>query len=258
MKILITGKNSYIGNSFKNFLKDKSEYQVDEISVKDDKWKTYSFVGYDVIIHLAALVHKNESKYTLKDYENVNVELSLDIAKKAINEGVGKFIFFSTMSVFGNVKVINKETPLNPITKYGTTKLKAEKVLKSAIGQSSMSLTIIRPPMIYGLGAKGNPSIIEKISKFISIFPETFNRKSFISIHNLNNVIFNEVHNSKNCTIHPQDPNHLSTFQLFSYYRSIVNKKSFPLLFIGRIIKHLNFIGFINKVFGDLYYDFNE
>ena len=64
MKILITGKNSYIGNSFKKFLKEKPEYQVEDISVRDENWKSFSFKGFDVIIHLAALVHKNESKYT--------------------------------------------------------------------------------------------------------------------------------------------------------------------------------------------------
>jgi UDP-glucose 4-epimerase len=258
MRILITGKNSYIGNSFKNFLKDKPEFQVDAISVRDNYWKTKSFKDYDVIIHLAALVHKNERKYTLKDYERVNVQLTLDIAKKAIEEGVTKFIFFSTMAVFGKVKIIKKETPLNPISKYGITKLRAEQVLKSFLENSKMILTIIRPPMIYGVGARGNPGLIEQLSKYISIFPETFNRRSFISIENLNRILFNQLNLFDYRTIHPQDPKYLTTFELFRYYRKNVKKIAFPMIILGYILKKITFIGFINKVFGDLYYDFND
>jgi UDP-glucose 4-epimerase len=258
MRILITGKNGYIGNSFKNFLKDKKEYQVEEISVRDDSWKSLSFKGFDVIIHLAALVHKNERKYTLSDYERVNVELTLNIAKKASKEGVGKFIFFSTMAVFGKVKAIKKDTPLCPITKYGITKLKAEQALKSFIEDTNISLTIIRPPMIYGIGAKGNPGLIEKFSKYISIFPETFNRRSFISMENLNRILLNQLNFFEDKILHPQDLNYLTTFQLFRYYRSNFNKRAFPMVILGYIIKNLTFLGFINKVFGDLYYDFTD
>ena len=170
MRILITGKNSYIGNSFKNFLKDKPQCQVDEISVKEDSWKSVSFKGYDVIIHLAALVHKNERKYTLKDYQKVNVELTIDIANKAIDEGVSKFILLSTMAVYAKAKVIKKGTALNPITKYGITKLQAEEKLNLLVKKSNLTLTIIRPPMIYGSGAKGNPNFLEKLSKLSCVF----------------------------------------------------------------------------------------
>jgi UDP-glucose 4-epimerase len=258
MRILITGKNSYIGNSFKNFLKDKPQYQVDEISVREDSWKSVSFKGYDVIIHLAALVHKNERKYTLKDYQKVNVELTIDIANKAIDEGVSKFIFLSTMAVYGKAKVINKGTALNPITNYGITKLHAEEKLNLLVKKSNLTLTIIRPPMIYGSGAKGNPNLIEKLSKLSCVFPESLNRKSFLSMDKLSQIIFENLSNTKNNTIHPKDSNNQTTYQLFKYYRSIQNKKSYPMKIIGSILRALTFIGFINKVFGDLYYDFND
>jgi UDP-glucose 4-epimerase len=258
MRILLTGKNSFIGASFKNFLKDKPEYQVDEISIRDDKWKTIPLKKYHAIIHLAALVHKNERKYTLNEYQKVNVELTTNIAKKAIEEGVSKFIFFSTMAVFGNAKAINKDTPLKPTTKYGITKLQAEGNLSILVENSNLSLTIIRPPMIYGVGAKGNSQLIERLSKLISIFPEAYNRKSFLSIENLNRLLFEDLNYTQNKTIHPQDPHNLSTFQLFKFYRTILNKKSYPLRILGFFLKKLTFIGFINKIFGDLYYDFKD
>jgi UDP-glucose 4-epimerase len=258
MRILITGKNSYIGGSFINFLKTIPDHQVDEISVRDDNWKTIPFKNYEVIIHLAALVHKNERKFTLKEYEKVNVELTINIAKKAIAENVSKFIFFSTMAVFGKAKAINKDTSLNPITKYGITKLKTEEKLKALVKKSDMSLTIIRPPMVYGIGAKGNPNLIERLSKFISVFPEAYNRKSFLSIENLNRLLLEELKDEHNKTIHPQDPYYQSTFQLFKFYRTILKKQSYPLKILGFFLKKLTFLGFINKIFGDLYYDFRD
>jgi UDP-glucose 4-epimerase len=258
MRILITGKHSYIGSSFKNFLKNKPEYIVDEISVRDDKWKYHSFKNYDVIIHLAALVHKNEKKFTLEDYEKVNVNLTIDIAKKAIKEKVGKFIFFSTMAVYGKQKVIKKSSKLAPTTKYGISKLKAEDSLMAIVKNSEMNLTIIRPPMIYGLGSKGNAKLIENLSYFTCFFPETFNRKSFISIQKLNMIILENFDNKTNKIIHPQDKNYHSTFELFKYYRSINNKKAYPMKIIGYFLKKINFLYIINKVFGDSYYDFND
>lgn len=258
MRILITGKNSYIGNSFKNFLKDKPQYQVDEISVRDENWKNLPFQNYDIIIHLAALVHKNERNYSLNDYHKVNIDLTINIAKKAIEEDVKKFIFFSTMAVYGKAKAISKDTPLNPITKYGITKLEAEKKLSGIIKNSNMNLTILRPPMIYGPGANGNPKLIEKLSKVSCIFPDTHNHKSFLSIDNLNHILYESLGDKKNSIIHAKDSKNHSTFQLFKYYRSIRNKRAYPMKILGWLLKFLTFIRIINKTFGDLYYDFDN
>jgi UDP-glucose 4-epimerase len=258
MRILITGKNSFIGNSLKNFLKDKPEYFVDEISVRGDTWKLISFKNYDAIIHLAALVHKKENIYTLSEYEKVNVDLTIEIAKKALKDGVKKFIFLSTMAVFGKTKVIKRNSPLNPSTKYGITKLKAEELLISLFKNSDSSLTILRPPMIYGIGAPGNPRFIEELSKYFPFFPETLNIKSFIHIDNLLRVLFINFNNSGFKILHPQDPVKISTFQLYSKYRQYINKRVFKLKLLGLILKKFSFIGYIDKIFGNLYYDFND
>jgi UDP-glucose 4-epimerase len=256
MRILITSRNSYIGNSLRSFLRDKKDFFVNEISVRDYNWKSVSFKDYDTIIHLAAIVHKNERNYSLKYFEKVNIDLTVDIARKAIEDGVKKFIFFSTMAVYGKTAVIKKDSPTNPITKYGISKLKAEEALISLTSQSKITLTIIRPPMIYGVGAKGNPNILEKFSKFCCFFPETNNKRSFISIDNLINTLIQDFDNKKNSILHPQDPNYLTTFQLFSYYCSKRNIKPYPLKLIGYLIRKLFFIRSLHKIFGNLYYDF--
>ena len=258
MKILITGNHSYIGSSFKNFLKNNPEYIVDNISVRDDKWKYHSFKNYDVIIHLAALVHKNEKKYSLLEYERVNVDLTIDLAKKASDDGVKNFFFLSTMAVFGKRKVINSSSPLNPSTKYGISKLKAEYQLVSFFQNSETSLTIFRPPMVYGRGAPGNPRIIEVLSKFSPFFPETYNTKSFIHIDKLLSVFLSNLNFKGSCILHPKDENNSSTFELYSRYRSYIGKKAFPLKLLGLFIKKLQFIKFIDKIFGNQYYDFHD
>lgn len=78
-----------------------------------------------------------------------------------------------------------------------------------------MNLCIIRPPMIYGLGAKGNPLIIEILSRFTSLFPETFNRRSFLYIVHLIKILFDQLFSRENIILNPQDPQYLSMFQLF-------------------------------------------
>lgn len=256
MRILITGGNSYIGNSLRIFLKDKKDFFVNEISVRDFNWKAVSFKGYDTIIHLAAIVHKNEKKYSLKEFEKINVDLSIDLAKKAIQEGVKKIIFFSTMAVYGKTSIIKKDSPKIPITKYGISKFKAEEALISLTANSKTTLTIIRPPMIYGVGAKGNPSFLEKFSRLCSFFPETNNKRSFLSIDNLLKIIIQDFDNNKNRIIHPQDPHYHTTFQLFNYYCSKRNIKAYPLRLLGFIISKLLFIRLLDKIFGNLYYDF--
>src|SRR5699024_30853 len=105
------------------------------------------FSKYDVVIHLAAIVHKkNVSKDT---YYSVNRDLAFDCAKVAKKSGVQHFIFFSTMSVFGmDTGLINKETKKKPKTHYGKSKLEAERLIKEE-RDKNFKVSIVRPPMIY-------------------------------------------------------------------------------------------------------------
>ena len=69
--ILITGENSYIGNSFQNWVSQyKGEYEVDTISVRDDKWKSTSFSEYDIVLHVAGIAHIKETKENKQEVIN--------------------------------------------------------------------------------------------------------------------------------------------------------------------------------------------
>lgn len=115
-RILITGKNSYIGNSFKEWLAQWPEkYEVDEVETRDGIWREKSFEGYDSVLHVAGIAH-NSSDPKLEDlYYQVNRDLTYEIAKKAKQEGVEHFVFMSSMIVYGTKnEVITKDTEPNP------------------------------------------------------------------------------------------------------------------------------------------------
>src|SRR5699024_5459714 len=101
-RILITGQNSYIGNSFEEWVAQWPEdYKVDKISLRDNHWKSDEWSQYDSILHVAGIAH-NSSDKSLEDlYYSVNRDLTEEVALKAKNEGVNHFIFLSSIIVFG-------------------------------------------------------------------------------------------------------------------------------------------------------------
>ena len=104
-------------------------------------------------------------------------------------------------------------------------------------------------------GVKGNLKLIERLSRIVSFFPETYNRKNLLSIDNLNKLLLHEIKIRENKTIQRKDPTELFTFQLFSYYWLLLKKKTYPMRITGYILRKSPFISFINKVFGSLYYN---
>lgn len=91
-RILITGKDSYIGLSLKKYLQQyPDDYYVGELDVKDESKKDYNFSTFDVVYHVAGIAHMKEVK--------VNRDLTVDIAKKAKESKIKHFM--SSMSVYG-------------------------------------------------------------------------------------------------------------------------------------------------------------
>lgn len=185
-KILITGANSYIGQSLENWLeKSQGDYQVDTLDMINPAWKEYDFSPYVSIFHVAAIVHKNEKNLNQYLYDKVNRDLPIELATLAKKAGVAQFIFLSSMSVYGNnEEVITKSTKENPSTYYGKSKLAAENGLKK-LADDSFNLLILRPPMVYGPNATGNYTRLSKLSKLTVAFPKINNNRSMIFIDNL-------------------------------------------------------------------------
>src|SRR5699024_10242220 len=142
-KILVTGVNSYVGNSFAEWIKQYPDNcDVDRISVRDDKWKEMDLSIYDVVLHVAGIAHRKETKQNAELYYRVNRDLTYELAINAKKKGVKQFVFFSSMSVYGlNKGIIDKDTPLKPKSHYGISKLQAEEKLND-LADSSFKVAI--------------------------------------------------------------------------------------------------------------------
>lgn len=254
-KILITGKNSYIGNSFKEWLNQwPNEYQVDEVETRDDIWKEVDFSSYDSILHVAGIAHIKETKENQSLYYKVNRDLAVDIAKKAKKEGVKQFIFLSSMSVYGlTTGVIDENTPLLPKSAYGKSKLEAEQEI-SKLQDQNFKLAIIRPPMVYGENSKGNYSKLSKLAKITPIFPDIDNKRSMIYIDNLSEFVRNLISKNKYGIYHPQNNEYVKTSEMVRKISEVHEKKIYLTKKINSIIKILMKFDFFQKVFGNLVY----
>lgn len=254
-RILITGENSYIGTSFKTWIEQYKEYyQIETISVRESTWKDVDFSVYDVLIHLAAIVHVKETNEEL--YYKVNRDLAIKIAEKAKKEHVQHFIFFSTMSVFGvESGSISAKTKINPKTPYGKSKREAE-IQIERLATDSFKVAIIRPPMIYGPQCVGNYQRLSNVAKKINVFPKVNNKRSMLYIDNLHCFVKVIIDNQLNGTFHPQNIVLVNTSLMVNeiakfHSRNIYLIKGFDTL-ISKLSEHSKLL---QKVFGTLFYD---
>lgn len=253
-RILITGKNSYVGNRLEEWLsKYPKDYEVHKISVRNDDWKKEDFSIYDSIVHVAGIVHQKENKKNAFLYYKINRDLTYNLAQKAKTDGVPHFIFLSTMSVYGlDEGVIDKNTPLKPKTHYGKSKLEAEKLICD-LEDDYFKVAIIRPPMIYGKDCPGNYQRLRWLALKTPIFPDVDNKRSMIYIDHLSEYLRMVIDRGLNGLHYPQNDNYINTTDLVYQIAKVNNKKiSFTkkLNFVIRIFK----CQIISKVFGDLIY----
>lgn len=226
IKILITGKNSYVGKSFKKWVEQWPEqYEVEMISVRDDEWQGYDFSKFDSVLHVAGVAHIKETSRNQELYYTVNRDLAYKVAKKAKADGVKQFIFLSSMSVYGiESGVINEYSIPNPKSNYGKSKLQAEKLL-SRLESDDFMLAIIRPPMIYGEECTGNYVRLKKLILRIPIFPNIENKRSVIYIRNFSEFIKILVNQKSKGLYLPQNAEYMCTSTLVKLVADSHGKK---------------------------------
>ena len=256
-KILITGANSYIGTSFEKYIKENypNEYAVDTVDMIDGSWREKSFVGYDSVFHVAGIAHQKETTENAALYYAVNRDLAIETAEKAKNDGVKQFIFLSSMSIYGmNTGVITKATMPNPKSNYGKSKLQAEEGI-SRLASDTFSVSIIRPPMVYGDGCKGNYQMLVKIAQAFPFFADYKNQRSMVYIDTLSEFVRNMINAGCSGFYYPQETEYICTCKMI---QSIANCMGKDL----KLYKILNPVVFLlrvftlkgKKAFGDLYY----
>lgn len=263
-KILITGANSYIGVSVENYLVQQGDYSVDTVDMIDGSWREKSFREYDVIFHVAGIAHSDTGKVSDEQkalYYAVNCDLAVETAEKAKAEGVAQFIYMSSAIVYGESSPIgkpnriNKDTSTNPANFYGDSKLKAEKSLLKLF-DNSFKVVILRPPMIYGKGSKGNYPTLAKMAKKLPFFPKVKNERSMLYIGNLTEFIRLMIENEESGIFFPQNNEYSSTSDIVRIIAESSGKKSHLIGGVTWSLKLLShFTGLVNKAFGNLSYD---
>lgn len=264
-KILITGANSYIGMSFEKYMaRWPDRYQVDTVDMIGDTWRNMCFSGYDCVYHVAGIAHSDNGKISKekeKLYYAVNTDLAIETARKAKRDGVKQFIFMSSAIVYGEsapigkTKLITKDTPLTPANSYGDSKVQAEKGLLS-LNEDNFKVVILRPPMIYGKGSKGNYPVLSKLAQKLPIFPKVNNQRSMLYIDNLTEFVRLMVENDEQGIFWPQNSEYSNTTQMVKMIAQAHGKKILIVPGFTWALKILSRItGLVNKAFGSLSYD---
>lgn len=249
------GANSYIGTSFEKWIgKWPNEYNVDTVDLIDGSWREKDFFGYDVAFYVAGIAHIRETKDNKELYYKVNRDLTYEVAKKAKSESVKQFIFLSSMSVYGmETGVISKDTIPTPKSNYGKSKLQAEELL-APLQDSIFNIAVLRPPMVYGEGCKGNFVRLEKIALGTPIFPDIKNKRSMIEINNLCKFVKLLIDEDSRGLFLPQNEEYVCTSEMVRVIAEAYGKKIHMTKLFNPLIRLLN-ISIVNKVFGDLVYE---
>jgi UDP-glucose 4-epimerase len=265
MKIILIGSDSFIASCFYESFDHKDNLKIysikksgkkNEIIVNDlFQLKETDFVGYDIVMNFAAIVHQPK----LNDdelYNKINTELPIFLSTTAKSAGIKHFIQMSTIAVYGNTSFIDDNTPQLPINIYGKSKLIADNALLD-MQVEKFNVTIVRPPMVYGGGkSPGNMlKLIQFANKGIPLpFKDVENRRDFIHVFNLVQVLGIIINHSLFGVIRPTDAKPVSTGELMKIIKknSTADIRSFqiPRLF-QRMIKTI-IPSVYEKLFGNL------
>lgn len=285
-RILIAGANSYIGTSLERYLLEynasqgRELYRVDTISQRDPVWESFDFGGYDAVFQASGIAHVDTGSVTREQqalYDQVNCDLAAATARKARESGVGLFLYPSSIIVYGNKglsRVITPDTPAGNPHFYGNSKLRAEEALFRLAGASGdkdaaperepgtegFQIAVMRLPMVYGKGSRGNYPLLAKLADRLPFFPDVQNQRSMIYIENLCEFIRQRIEEGRGGLYFPQNAEYTSTSRMVREIAAAHGKKI-------RLLRGLNPLvalacrmpgrigAMAGKAFGSLVYD---
>ena len=269
-KVLITGANSYIGVSFENHVKKhyNSELSVDTVDMIDGIWRQKDFSSYDIVFHVAGLAHAdvgNVSEEVKNKYYAVNTDLAIETAKKAKADGVKQFVFMSSAIIYGDSapygksKKITAATEPQPANFYGDSKWQADKGVRE-LADAAFIVTVLRPPMIYGKGSKGNYPTLAKMAKKLPIFPDVVNERSMLYIENLCEFLCQVMIRGLGGIFWPQNAEYSRTSELVRMIAEVSGKKILVSKAFNWVVDIASKVpgkisGLANKAFGNMSYD---
>lgn len=151
-----------------------------------------AFEGLDAVIHLAGLAH-NEApggNAAAERLDRINVDGARRVAEAAATAGVRRFVFVSSATVHGptsGAKVFREDSPLAPVGAYAASKVAAETALRRLAQDLDLQVCIVRPPLVYGPGAKGNVARLMAWAERGRPLPECVraNQRDMVGLSNL-------------------------------------------------------------------------
>ena len=274
----MTGANSFVGTNIERWLMRQPDcYQVDTVDTMNDAWKQADFSRYDVVFHVAGIAHVDPKPEMAPLYYKVNRDLAIEVATWARDHGVKQFIYMSSGIVYKVSKslkgdVRTPETIPNPNDFYGDSKLQAERGVVNVnlnadvnpnpnpnpngnLNGDGMKVCILRPPMIYGPGSKGNFLRLGWLATKTPVFPEWHNKRSMLYIDNLAEFVRQIIDREMSGTFFPQNAELVDTVEIVRYFA----KKYHHRIWISRIFNPLVwlasfFLPQVPKMFADCYY----
>ncbi|WP_305464037.1 NAD-dependent epimerase/dehydratase family protein [Photobacterium leiognathi] len=275
-KILLTGATGFVGSAILKQLVDQgydvvsssriaSNKNILLLDLEEDFEVTEQLDGIQYIIHAAARVHcMNDSKEDEQRYIDSNVTATVNLAKQAIQAGVKRFIFISSIKVNGESttgrKPFSSSDIPSPEDAYGQSKCKAEKALLELAKTSNMEIVIVRPPLVYGPNVKANfASLMNLASKPILLpFGSVNNKRSFIFVENLADFVVHVLKHplAQNKVWCVSDDNDLSLSQLLSLLIKFTHSKAILVNLPPKLIVFLLFFlgkkNVADRLVGDL------
>lgn len=283
MRILLTGATGFVGAELKKSFSEedlilysrrpidgKSEFRLLGSIQKDDFKVVLRDV--DVVVHLAGLAHQKGrgGLFRDNDFYEVNTVFTERLARAAASAGVKHFIFMSTIKVNGentssDSKFKATDEPA-PTDVYARSKLEAEQHLFRISAESRMVVSVVRPPLVYGPGARANFGSLMKMSKYAVIFPTGKNvgRRSLVSIWNLCSLIKHLVDcvPSESRIYLVSDDSDCTIFELISFLRTALAMKTFPvslnLNLLYCVFRMLKLEVYYNKLFSAQQIDISD
>lgn len=253
--VLITGANSYIGESVKRYLEQYPElYDVDIIDTIGLIPTSDIFYGYDVVFNAAGIAHIKETDENRHLYYDVNRDLAIQIAEASKSAGVKQLILLSSMSVYGlTVGYIKKDTVPKPVNAYGKSKLEADEAIRM-MEDDQFKFACLRPPMVYGKGCKGNYQSLRKFALHFPLFPSYPNHRSMVYIGNLCEFVKQVIDFEKSGLFFPQNAEYVNTSEMVNSIAEANAKKMHLTKFFNFILGNVK-VPVIQKVFGNLIYE---
>ena len=208
--VAVTGAHGFVGRALCQHLK-ACGFSVRAItrsaSGEEDTWAVgdlgpgtdwgQSLQGVDCVVHCAARVHmvQDTDPDPLQSYRRVNVEGSRSLAIAAAAAGVRRLVFLSSLKVHGERTVpghpFTSGTAPAPEDAYGQSKWEAEQALHEVAGRTGLELVVVRPPLVYGPGAKANfLRLMQWVARGLPLpLGGIHNRRSLLALGNLTDLL---------------------------------------------------------------------